>query len=42
MFHKLEFREEMELTKAEVILWKMKFITIALDNAILGKYVGST
>lgn len=42
MFHKLEFREEMELTKVEIILWKMKFITMALDNAILGEYVDST
>lgn len=42
MFHKLKFREEMELTKAEIILWKMKFITMALDNAILGEYVDST
>lgn len=41
MIHKLEFREEMELTKAEIIIWEMKFITMALDNAILGENIHS-
>lgn len=37
MIHKLEFREEMELSKME-----LEFITVEVDDAILGNYVDST
>lgn len=42
MMHRLEFREEMELRKGEIILCKMKFITVGPDNVTIWEYVDST